>query len=81
MFRCREVADRVDRMIDGELGTWSRLNVRLHLAICRGCRAFVEQMRITAEVTRRAGETEDLTLSDDIKAALAQRQMRSGRTT
>jgi predicted anti-sigma-YlaC factor YlaD len=68
-------------MIDGELDTWSRLNVKLHLAICRGCRAFVEQMRITAEVAHRAGESEDLVLSDDIKAALAQRQMRSGRTT
>lgn len=81
MFRCSEVADRASRLIDGELSPWQRLNIRMHMAICRGCRAFVEQMRVTAELTRRVDETADPALSDDLKAALRQRQMRARHKT
>ena len=44
MYRCSEVAERASLLIDGELGFLPRLNIRLHLALCRGCRAFIEQM-------------------------------------
>jgi len=81
MFRCSEVADRAGRLIDGELSPWQRLNIRMHLAICRGCRAFIEQMRVTAELARRLNETEDPAVSEDVKAALRQRQMRAGHKT
>lgn len=81
MFRCSEVADRASRLIDGELSPWQRLNIRMHLAICRGCRAFIEQMRVTAELARRLNETEDPAVSEDVKAALRQRQMRAGHKT
>lgn len=81
MFRCSEVAERAGLLIDGELGFWPRTNIKLHLAMCRGCRAFIAQMRETSELTRLAGGTEDFVPSEDIKAALAQRQMRSGRKT
>lgn len=81
MFRCSEVADRASRLIDGELGFWPRLNIKLHLAMCRGCRAFVEQMRITRDLTALAGATEDPVPGEDIKVALAERQTRSGGAT
>lgn len=76
MFRCSEVAERASRLIDGELGPWQRLNMRLHLAMCRGCRAFIEQMRITRDLTRMAGEPDDLPIRPEIEAALALRQSR-----
>jgi predicted anti-sigma-YlaC factor YlaD len=75
MFRCSEVVERASLLIDGELGFWPRLNIRLHLAICRGCRAFVEQMRITHELTAMAGATLDPEPSEEITAALARRRM------
>ena len=81
MFRCSEVADRASRLIDGELGFWPRLNIKLHLAMCRGCRAFVEQMRITRDLTVLAGAAQDPVPGEDIKAALAERQARSGGAT
>lgn len=76
MFRCSEVAERASRLIDGELGPWQRLNMRLHLAMCRGCRAFIEQMRITRDLTRMAGEPADLPIGPEIEAAVARRQSR-----
>ena len=81
MFRCSEVAARASLLIDGDLGFWPRLNIKLHLAMCRGCRAFVEQMRITHELTTIAGAMHDPALSEEIKAALARRQMGSTQTT
>jgi hypothetical protein len=81
MFRCSEVAERASLLIDGDLGFWSRLNIKLHLVVCRGCRAFVEQMRITDDLTAMAGAMHHPVPSDEIKAALARRQMGSGKKT
>lgn len=78
MFRCDEVADRASLMVDGELGFWPRLEIRLHLAMCQGCRAFVEQMRRTRDLTAMAGSMQDPPPSDEVIAALAQRRLRSG---
>lgn len=79
MFRCREVAERASLMIDGELGFWPRLNMAVHLAICRGCRAFIEQMRVADQLTQRAGSKGDPMPSDETRAALAQRKRRVDR--
>lgn len=79
MFRCREVAERASLMIDGELGFWPRLNMTVHLAICRGCRAFIEQMRVADQLTQRAASKGDPMPSDETRAALAQRKRRVDR--
>jgi len=79
MLRCREVAERADRLIDGELGHWERLNMKLHLVMCRGCRAFIQQMRATQKLTREADVPDDTAIGDDIMAALAQRRAKFGK--
>lgn len=78
MFRCDEVANRASLMVDGELGFWPRLEIRLHLAMCWGCRAFVDQMRRTRDLTAMAGSMQDPPPSDEVMAALAQRRLRTG---
>jgi predicted anti-sigma-YlaC factor YlaD len=81
MFRCSEVAQRASLLIDNELGLWPRLNIKLHLAMCRGCRAFVEQMRITSDLTAQAGASGDFVApGEEIRAALARRHRQSERT-
>lgn len=77
MFRCSEVAERASLLIDGELGPWQRFNMKLHLAMCRGCRVFIEQMRITRDLTRAAVASEDQHIGPEIEAALALRRARS----
>lgn len=84
MFRCSEVAERASLMIDNEMGFWPRANMQLHLAMCRGCRAFIAQMRTTRDLTLMAGVAADLALQDqalggDIAHALARRRVRSGK--
>lgn len=60
MLSCKEVAERASALIDRELGLFERLQMHLHLAMCRGCGAFIQQMKITSELTRTAAVQVDL---------------------
>ncbi|WP_272002727.1 zf-HC2 domain-containing protein [Roseovarius sp. ZX-A-9] len=58
MLSCQEVATRASALIDGELSTWEGLQMRLHLAMCKGCERFIGQVRTTRDLT------ENLTAAD-----------------
>ena len=51
MLSCQEVSERASALIDKELPLWDVMQMRLHLAMCKGCSAFVRQMRITRSLT------------------------------
>jgi anti-sigma factor RsiW len=51
MLSCKDVAARSSALIDGELSVWTVLQLRMHLAMCKGCRRFVDQMRRTDRLT------------------------------
>lgn len=60
MLSCKEVAERASALIDGELGLFDRLHMRLHLAMCKGCGAFIDQVTTTSNLTRLAALQDDL---------------------
>lgn len=47
MLRCRDVADKASDLMEGGLPLGTRLGLRLHLAMCAMCRAYLDQMRRT----------------------------------
>lgn len=47
MLTCKEVAMRASDLIDRDLTVWQRLQMKLHLSMCKGCAAFVVQLRTT----------------------------------
>jgi anti-sigma factor RsiW len=51
MITCKDVSERASDLIDGELNPWQTIQMRLHLAMCRGCERFVGQMRTTRDLT------------------------------
>jgi hypothetical protein len=59
MLSCKEVAERSSALIDGELGVFDLLQMRLHMAMCKGCNAFVRQMRTTRDLTASAAVIDD----------------------
>jgi anti-sigma factor RsiW len=63
MLRCKDVAERASAFLDGELGAWDSLELKLHLAMCKGCGRLLDQLRITRDLTaaalRRSLPTED----------------------
>ncbi len=59
MLSCKEVAERASALIDGELGLFDSIQLRLHLAMCKGCDAFIQQMRATKDLTQSAALQDD----------------------
>lgn len=47
MLNCRDVTERATEYLEGTLSWKARLQFRLHLALCRFCRRYVEQLRLT----------------------------------
>ena len=75
MLKCKEVAERASRLIDDELGPWQKLNMRLHLMMCSGCRAFVQQFRVTQALLRSA----EMPSTEETDAEMAAIFARTGR--
>lgn len=53
---CRELVELVTDYLDGALPSRERERVEAHLAKCRGCSEYVEQMRQTIRLTGRLRE-------------------------
>jgi anti-sigma factor RsiW len=52
---CQELAELISDYLEGVLPPARHALVDLHLAGCRNCTLYVEQMRATVTVTRRLG--------------------------
>ncbi|TVR02319.1 MAG: zf-HC2 domain-containing protein [Deltaproteobacteria bacterium] len=58
MLKCREVYEIASDYIDGDLGRWARIQMRLHLAMCRHCSRLVRQLEYGRRIVREeAGST------------------------
>ena len=58
MLNCREVSERVSDFLDGTLPFSVRLQMRLHLLMCRFCREYVRQMALVVGALRRLQRNE-----------------------
>ena len=60
MLRCREVTELVGTDAGARAPLRTRLAVRLHLLMCRHCRAYVRSLRQLAAAARRLATAEAL---------------------
>ncbi len=58
MLTCRESAKLMSEALDRKLSLGERAGLRLHLAICAGCRNFRAQMDLLREACRRLARGE-----------------------
>ncbi len=56
MLSCREVAKLVCESLDRKLPFWTRVQLRIHLAMCRMCAAFARQVRTLRQRLRELDE-------------------------
>lgn len=59
MLNCKEATRLLSGAQERELGVPARLALRLHLAICSGCRNFERQIDVLRTATRRLGAWRD----------------------
>ena len=55
--------------------------MRLHLAMCTGCGAFIAQMRTTRDLTQMAHVTDDPQDADDARISAILSQLQEGQQT
>jgi predicted anti-sigma-YlaC factor YlaD len=55
MLSCKEASRLVSQGLDRDLGFFARARLRLHLAICEGCRNFSRQMAFLRKAVTRLG--------------------------
>lgn len=53
MLNCREVSERASDFVDTTLPWRVRLQMRLHLLMCRFCREYVRQMALIVRVLQQ----------------------------
>ncbi len=79
MLSCRQVASRASTLIDGELSTWETFQMRLHLAMCKGCGRFIGQMRITRDLTLATPSPDATDEADDGRISAILSQLHNGK--
>ncbi|MDP4034077.1 MAG: zf-HC2 domain-containing protein [Pseudorhodobacter sp.] len=79
MPSCKEVATRASTLIDGELTTWEALQMRLHLAMCKGRERFVGMVRVMRDLARTAVAHVTLDEADDGRISAIHSQLRKGK--
>ena len=73
MLSCREISKLVSEALDRDLPWWQRLNLWLHLGMCRLCRGFRRDLVHLHEMTREharkieyeAEDASNVTLSEE----------------
>jgi heterodisulfide reductase subunit B len=53
MLNCKEVTRRLSAAQDRELSLAERLQLKMHLAMCGGCRSFSRQMDLLRDACKR----------------------------
>jgi len=77
MLTCKDVSRLVSESLDHKLPLWPRLQVRMHLLMCRLCSRFRQQMVFLKDAARHywtAGEETDASpgLSPEARERLKQ---------
>jgi len=52
MLNCREITERASEFLDATLSWHVRLQVRLHLMMCRFCREYLRQLSLVVRSLR-----------------------------
>ncbi len=89
MLRCREISKLVSQSMERQLPLGQRMQVRMHLMLCRLCAGFARQVRLLRRAAKQDceriaadGSTSESALSaaarERIKAALRESGSRGG---
>jgi hypothetical protein len=75
MLNCREVSQLVSESLDHKISWWSRMNLWMHLSMCRFCSRFRKDVLHLHDETRRLAQDPGLNgLDSDVKLAPESRE-------
>ncbi|MEW5850784.1 MAG: zf-HC2 domain-containing protein [Myxococcota bacterium] len=53
MLTCRELSQVITDYLEGRMPLAQRVSLFLHVGMCRGCREYLRQMRLTIKTLRQ----------------------------
>jgi hypothetical protein len=76
MFSCKDVAHHAHDHVEQNLSPWAKFKLFVHLAMCRHCRHFMRQLKITSQVIQKTPpveQTDQQQIDDQVKRLMAAR--------
>lgn len=71
MLTCQQLTELVTDYMEGRLPLRQRMRVQMHLGMCRRCRAYLRQMRLTVRTLGEMSTKEPM--PDDVRDELLRR--------
>jgi hypothetical protein len=65
MITCKEVSQEAHEFLDGEMTLSRRLNLITHLVICKHCRRYIKELRLTLRALQDTEILEEDTVPTD----------------
>lgn len=53
MLSCKDITEQASEYLDKNMSLYHRIQYRLHLAMCHGCRRFVDQFKTTVSTVNK----------------------------
>jgi predicted anti-sigma-YlaC factor YlaD len=70
MLNCKQLTELVTDYLEHKMSLRDRLRFQMHLGMCRHCRAYLRQMKLTIETL---GHLPAEPMPDDVRSELLQR--------
>lgn len=70
MLTCQQLTELITEYLEGRMSLWRRAQFQMHLGMCRHCRAYLKQMKVT---TQTLGRLPSEPIPPNIKSELLRR--------
>ncbi len=70
MLNCQQITELVTDFVEGRMSLGTRMRFRMHVGMCKHCKAYLQQMRITIETV---GQLPDEPMPTDVRDELLRR--------
>jgi predicted anti-sigma-YlaC factor YlaD len=71
MLTCQEITELVTDYVEGRMGLADRMRFQMHVGMCKHCRAYLRQMKVTVAALGKLPD--DAAMPDDVRDELRKR--------
>lgn len=71
MLTCKEVTELVTDYLEGRMGLADRMRFQMHVGMCKHCRAYLRQMKVTIAALGKMPD--DVAMPEDVQSELRKR--------
>lgn len=70
MLSCKEITELVTDYVEGRMSLADRIRFQMHVGMCKHCRAYLRQMKVTVETL---GHLPDEPMPEDVRDEMRKR--------